>query len=451
MGQVMAMNLRSSDGRRGVADTAAQLARGEEGQTTVIMALFLATFLLGFVVVGIDVESLFHGRRQAQAAADAAAVAYAEESGNGAAAQQAAANAIVKLNGVNTTPVIGPPTSGNYTTGSGTYYQAVVSVPVAMFFAPLITHQSTVTVTGRAVAGAGLVSPSCICLEGTTGTDLFLENDATLSPSSCGTTIDSSSNTGSYPSPMSSGPAVYMTGGATLGGMAIGSIATNWDTSSNVSNGASINSATKVVQGIAASCAPPLPAVPSYSASACTADPLSHYGNGGSSYNVGPNSTYSTTQTGGLVCYNSLTIGSNGDTVNINPGIYVINGGSLHFLSAKATGGSGVFFYLVGNASVTIDNGANVTLSAASSGTYSGTLIFQDPADTQALSIQGGSNTNLSGAIYAPSSNVTFGNGSGNMLDDLTAKTLTMTGGALASNASTNFGNLNISTAKLGE
>jgi hypothetical protein len=100
---------------------------------------------------------------------------------------------------------------------------------------------------------------------------------------------------------------------------------------------------------------------------------------------------------------------------------------------------------------VVIDNGANVTLSAASSGTYSGTLIFQDPADTQALSIQGGSNTNLSGAIYAPSSNVTFGNGSGNMIDDLTAKTLTMNGGALASNSSTNFGNLNISTAKLGE
>jgi Flp pilus assembly protein TadG len=425
-----------------VGDAAVNLSRGEEGQTTVFMALFLATFLLGFVAMGIDVESLFQGRRQAQAAADAAAVAYAEEAGNGTAAQLAAATAMVTLNGIHTTPVINsPPTTGNYTTGSGTtYYEVVVSVPVPVFFAPLITHQSTVTVKGRAVAGTGLISPSCVCLEGTTGNDLNLSNNARLSPTSCGTTVDSSSSN-----------AVTIVGGATLGGLAIGSVSTNWDNGSNVNNGGSINPNTKVVEGIATSCAPPLPAVPSYSAAACTADPLSHYGSGGSSYSVGPGSTYSTTQTGNLVCYNSLTIGSNGDTVHINPGTYVIHGGTLHFLSATATGGSGVFFYLTGNASVTIDNGANVTLSAASSGTYSGTLIFQDPADTQALSIQGGASTNLSGAIYAPSSNVTFGNGSGNMIDDLTAKTLTMNGGALASNASTNFGNLNLSTAKLGE
>jgi Flp pilus assembly protein TadG len=432
------MKMLRSDDVRSIAEQ----SHGEDGQTTIIMVLVLATFLIGFVAFGIDVESLFQGRRQAQAAADAAAVAYAEEAGNGAAAQLAAATAIVKLNGVNTTPVINsPPTSGNYTTGSGTsYYEVIVSVPVSMFFAPLITHQSTVTVKGRAVAGAGLTSPSCVCLEGTTGNDLNLSNNARLSPTSCGTTVDSSSSN-----------AVTIVGGATLGGLAIGSVSTNWDTGSNVNNGGSVASGTKVVEGIATACAPPLPAVPSYSGASCTADPLSHYGNGGSSYSVGPGSTYSTTQTGNLVCYNSLTIGSNGDTVHINPGTYVINGGTLHFLSATATGGSGVFFYLVGNASVVIDNGANVTLSAATSGTYSGTLIFQDPADTQALSIQGGSNTNLSGAIYAPSSNVTFGNGSGNMIDDLTAKTLTMNGGALASNSSTNFGNLNISTAKLGE
>ncbi|HEV2645594.1 MAG TPA: pilus assembly protein TadG-related protein [Acidobacteriaceae bacterium] len=414
---------------------------GEAGQTTVFMVLFMATFLIGFVALGIDVESLFQGKRQAQAAADAAVVAYAEESGNGATTQQAAANAMVKLNGVNTTPVINtPPTTGNYTTGSTTYYEAVVSVPVSMFFAPLITHHSTITVKARAVAGAGLTSPSCICLEGTTGNDLNLSNNAKLSPTGCGTMVDSSSSN-----------AVSIVGGATLGGLAIGSVSTNWDTASNVNNGGSVASGTKVVEGVATSCAPPLPAVPSYSAAACTPDPLGSYSNGGTSYSVGPGSLHSTLQTGNLVCYNSLTIGSNGDTVNLNPGTYVIRGGSLHFLSATATGGSGVFFYLTNGASLTVDNGANVTLSAASSGTYAGTLVYQDTSDTQAMSVQGGANTNLSGAIYAPSANVTFGNGSGNMFDDLTAKTLTMNGGSLASNASTNFGNLNISTAKLGE
>jgi hypothetical protein len=185
---------------------------------------------------------------------------------------------------------------------------------------------------------------------------------------------------------------------------------------------------------------------------------LSNYGNGGSSYSVGPGGASPTiTQSGSVVCYNSLTVGTNGDKVNLNPGIYVINGGSLHFESgsgnASNTGGSGVFFYLVGNASLTIDNGANVNLTAPTSGTYSGILIFQDPADTQALSIQGGSNTSFNGAIYAPSSNVNLANGSSNAISaDLVAKTLTMAGGGtLSSTASSNFGSLNISVAKIGE
>jgi hypothetical protein len=234
-------------------------------------------------------------------------------------------------------------------------------------------------------------------------------------------------------------------------------VSSTWSEASQVNNGGSINANTKIVTGISTSCAPPLPTVPTYNSGQCGADPLTHFGNGGSSYSVGPSSLYSTTQTGGLVCYTSLTVGSNNDTVNLNPGIYVISNGELHFESgannSSNTGGNGVFFYLVGTASLVIDNGANVNLTAPSSGTYSGILVFQDSADTAALSIQGGSNTSFNGAIYAPSSNVTLGNGSGTAIDaDLVAKTLTMNGGGtLSSTATSNFGTLNISVAKLTE
>src|ERR1017187_10685750 len=81
----------------------AKLPGGEDGQTTVVMALFMATFLFGFVALGIDVEYLFHAKRMAQGAADAAALAAAEESSNGTTAEQAAANAMAKLNGFDTT------------------------------------------------------------------------------------------------------------------------------------------------------------------------------------------------------------------------------------------------------------------------------------------------------------------------------------------------------------
>ena len=429
------------------------LHRGERGQTTLVMALFMATFLCGFIALGIDVQSLFNAKRMAQAAADAAAMAAAEEASNGHTAEQAAANAMAKLNGFDTTLAKNPatvtlsvPSGGNYS-GSSSYIQAVVSKPVPTFFMDVInTKFATMTVSARAVSAAGQSSPTCVCLEGTTGTDLNLSNNAKMTPSGCGTTVDSNGSA-----------AVTIVGSATLGGLSIGSVSTNWDNSGNVNNGGSIAAGTKVVEGISTSCSPPLPTVPTYSSSLCTADPLGSYGNGGSTYTVGPGSGNGNTQTGSVICYNSLLVGTNNDKVTLNPGVYVINGGELHFESgngnASNQGGNGVFFYLVGGASLVIDNGANVNLTAPTSGTYAGDLLFQDPGDTQTLSIQGGSNTSFNGAVYAPTAGVTLGNGSGTSIDaDLVAKTLTMNGGGtLNSTATSNFGTLNISVAKVTE
>jgi hypothetical protein len=161
---------------------AAKLSRGEEGQTTVIMVLFLATFLLGFGALAIDVESLFQARRQAQAAADAAAVAAAEEFRNGTASENAAAYSIARLNGFDrslpvnpATVLVGTPTSGSYL-NAASYLQVTVSRPVPIFFAGILTGQSTVIVGARAVAGFGQGSPTCVCLEGASGNDLNLSN-----------------------------------------------------------------------------------------------------------------------------------------------------------------------------------------------------------------------------------------------------------------------------------
>ena len=44
-----------------------------------LISVFIALFLLGFLALGLDVGYLFHEKRMAQAAADAAAVAAAEE------------------------------------------------------------------------------------------------------------------------------------------------------------------------------------------------------------------------------------------------------------------------------------------------------------------------------------------------------------------------------------
>jgi hypothetical protein len=146
-------------------------------------------------------------------------------------------------------------------------------------------------------------------------------------------------------------------------------------------------------------------------------------------------------------------VNGNGDTVTLNPGIYVINGGELHFESGTNGGGTGVFFYLVGAANLVIDNGANVNLSAPTSGTYSGVLVYQASGDTAALSVQGGSSASFNGNIYAPSASITLGNGSGSTFNSaIVAQSLTMNGGGtLTSSSTANLGTLNLTVAKIVE
>ena len=426
----------------------------ESGQATIIMALFMGIVMIGFMGLCLDVGYFFQEKRMAQAAADAAAVAAAEEdsyagdSGNA----QTAANEAATENGFDTTLATNPATvtlnvtgSGNYSSSSSAapsnFVTATVTQAVPTFFLKAFNPSSpTMTITASASAGEGATSPTCICLEGSSGMDLNMSNNAKLVASGCGVTVNSTSSN-----------AVGVVGSATVTALSLGTVSSSWDNSSNINNNGSIASSTDIVLGISTSCSPTLPTVPSDTR--CSADPLSSVTNGGSSYTVGPNSTYGTTVNGNTICYNSLSVNSNGDTVTLNAGIYVINGGTLHFYSGTNGGGTGVFFYLENSANVVIDNGANVKISAPTSGTYSGVLLFQDPSDSKAVSIQGGSSAVITGSIYAPAATVTLGNGSGTSITSgITAQSLTMNGGGtLNSSSSSNMGTLNISSATLSQ
>jgi Flp pilus assembly protein TadG len=431
-----------------------KMARSESGQASVFMVAFMGIIMLGFLAFAVDVGYFFHMKRMAQSAADAAAVAAAEEDGysGDSGNAQAVANAAATMNGFNTSATTNPATvtlavgnSGNYSnsgTGNpGTWVQATVSQPISGYFLKAFNHgSSTMTISATAAAGEGQVSPTCICLEGSTGRDLNMSNNAKITASGCGVTLDSTSTN-----------TLGIVGSAELTSLSLGTVATGWNNSSNINNNGSIASSTDIVTGISTGCAPTLPTVPSDST--CSADPFNSVSGGGAQYTVGPGSTYGTTVGGNTVCYTALTVNGNGDTVTLNPGIYVINGGSLHFESGSNKGGNGVLFYLEGNASVTIDNGANVNLIATTTGTYANILIYQDPADTKSLSIQGGSTAVMQGAIYATGASVTLGNGSGTSITaDIVAQTLTMNGGGTLNSApNASLGTMNISTAKLSQ
>jgi hypothetical protein len=139
----------------------------------------------------------------------------------------------------------------------------------------------------------------------------------------------------------------------------------------------------------------------------------------------------------------------------LNPGTYVINGGSLHFLSGTSgfgcaysscsnLGGNGVFFYLTNGASLTIDGGANVNLVSGGANQYSGSaapsigpgydgiLIFQNPSDSAAITFSGGANVYMNGGIIAPNAPLSISNGSAASLIEgaLNVNGLNITGGA---------------------
>jgi hypothetical protein len=405
--------------------------------------------MMGFLGYALDVGYFFQQKRQAQAAADAAAIAAAEEYSYGNTANvQSAANAIAALNGFDPNAATNPatvnvtlPLSGNYSTGSQgsptAWVQATVTKPVPTFFLAAFNGTSTMNIGATATAGEGETSPTCICLEGGSGKDLNMSNSSKLTGLGCGVTVNSSSNN-----------AVGVTGSASLSALSLGTVSSTWDNAGNINNNGGITSSTDIVLGISNGCNPTLPVAPTYSS--CSGDPISHY-QGGATYTVGPNSGNGTTTSGSTICYNNLTIGANGDTVTLNPGTYVINGGQVHWESGTQRGGNGVFFYLINGASIVIDNGANPNIQAPTTGTYQNVLLYQPSSDTNAVSFQGGSSTNITGVVYAPGAAVTVGNGSGSTINlGMVAQSLTLNGGCnFVSTSWANMGTLNISTATL--
>jgi Flp pilus assembly protein TadG len=97
--------------------------------------------------------------------------------------------------------------------------------------------------------------------------------------------------------------------------------------------------------------------------------------------------------------YNGMTVHN---TVNMAPGVYVIDGGTLKINAGAKLTGSGVTFYLTNGATLSWNGGAHIDLSAPTSGPYAGALIFVDRNQAYAeYTINGDSSSKVNGALYA--------------------------------------------------
>jgi len=151
--------------------------------------------------------------------------------------------------------------------------------------------------------------------------------------------------------------------------------------------------------------------------------------------------TGSSTLNPGTYC-NGITI-SGATNITFNPGMYILMGGGLNVSGASILKGSGVTFFLTQGLGynygpMSISSSVVATLSAPSSGSYYGILVYQDRqigTGKAANTVTGASSSSLEGVLYFPTTALTL-NGAeagGNCLI-IVADTITLTGAAAIGN-----------------
>jgi len=122
-------------------------------------------------------------------------------------------------------------------------------------------------------------------------------------------------------------------------------------------------------------------------------------------------------------CAGSPNISMKAD-IAFAPGMYIFDGVNVTVNATATLVGTGVTFFLTGGAKLTMNGGATSALSAPTDpdDPYQGVLIYADPADADIQhTLNGDSATSFTGALYFPTSDVTY---SGTNEEDLDSCTL---------------------------
>lgn len=413
--------------RRSAAGALGYLAEASSGQVMVLVAIGLIA-LIGFAGLAVDVGGFWSARRSMQTAADAAALAGATalrlgDSTSGAADQASAANNYTNGSGGVVVTVNNPPTDGPYA-GNSNYVEVIVSRPEPAYFLRVLGY-NTVDVSARSVASS-VNGPACLYALDPSASGALTVGGSSSVNLSCGAIVDSSDAT-----------ALNSNGGATLTAANIG-VAGGYDGSGFTPT---------PVTGIA-------PA----------SDPLSYL----QPPTVGPCNYYNVhagTTSGTNYLYPGVYCGgvqiSGNNPVVFEPGIYILDGGGLKVTASSATvSGTGVMFYdtygysAYGPIELSGSNTAN--LSAPTSGPYAGILFYQDPRvplGSKGSTITGSSGSTFDGAIYFPTTNITYsGSSSSNGYTIIVGDTVTVSGNSvLGDNYSSLGGNDPIRTTALYE
>jgi hypothetical protein len=265
----------------------------------------------------------------------------------------------------------------------------------------------TLTVSARAVAYEGS-GPNCIYVLNPSAPSAFSANGNVDVNSGCGLLVDSSSSTG-----------LSVVGNVQITAPSIGVVG------GYSSGGNSTLSPTPKVGVIPAS--DPLAAVQAPTVGSCAHTNFSLSGNNGSSGS--PYQLYAGTYCGGITVHGNATL-------FFNAGTYVLAGGGMSISANTTMTGTGVTFYNTtgtgGYGAILFSGNSTVNLSAPTSGPLTGILFFQDrsiPSSGAASTFTGNSSSTFDGAIYFPTTSVSFhGNSSANGYSIVVANELSLSG-----------------------
>jgi hypothetical protein len=386
----------------------------KRGQATIMVTLVTA-LLSGILGLVVDVGYAYFIKQMAQAAVDSAVLAgvtMAKDSrgvcgSGGVLCQKGTTCSATPTNPPATNfdsaclyaQANGFPSSGSQTVtvsgGSGNpanvgvassyWMTATASQTLPLSFLRVVGFNSNTVSASATAALTGSISGGCIYVLDPNGSASYNQAGTSTVQSDCGIYVDSSAS-----------DAFTVKGNALVDASVI-----------NVVGGTKINNNASVTPNPTNGISPasdPFSSLPAPTYGGCDYTGMSF--NGGT-YNLTP----------GVYCQGIKVSGN--AVLNLSPGTYILNGGGMQVTSSFATlNGSGVFFYNTSDgfafAPVTIAGNATVNLSAPTSGTYQGILLFQDRAITSSANsaIGGGSNQTLSGTIYLPTATLNFAGGS---------------------------------------
>ena len=403
------------------------MLRSERGSVAIQLALMMIV-ILGMVGLGVEITFVMYKQRQMQSVADSAALGGVTALMRGFPADfrvesRAVATAAGFTNGVGsvTVSVNRPPTLGSHA-GDASAIEVIVSQPLFLGLVSLF-REGLFQVGARAVATLGGSGSGCVLQTlSTNTTGVSISNGAVVNLEQCGINVNATNSS-----------ALSVTGGAVLNAKFV-----SVSGGTSVNNGAKINATDgiKTNQPVAPD---PYASVPQPSYSGCDYNNTS----------LGHSNKGLQTISPGVYC-KGLAF-TNDAIIAMNPGVYIIDRGSFAVGGAVQLTGTGVTIFLTTStgkakdyADVSIGNGAQVNLTAPTSGATAGLAFFGDrngPLNNTST-FGGGAALKITGAIYFPSQSVTFDNGISNPsgCTQLIAGYIKFSGGARFQNNCANTG-----------